>query len=229
MKKKRLVMIISSIVIIALIGGTYAAFTASTKTEHEVSTTKLGIKLHQDQDNLKDVIELSGFGDQDTTAGFSYQGVPGDTVEEKVWIENTETESCFVRVTVNRSWMEQKADGGFEKTFAEGIYPEEIEIRSDEGWYVVTDPEDPEVLYFYYKEAVPAGKLTTNVMNAFTILKGNYGVQNGNSNAYAGLAANIVFEAEAVQSYGAEEAMLAEWGVVAEISGDQLVGAPEFQ
>lgn len=231
MKKKKLAIIASGIAIIALIGGTYAAFTASTKTEHKVSTRDLGIELRQDEDKKGSLQakKLEGFGDAETTMGYSYKGMPGDIVDERIKVVNTKTESCFVRVTVNRSWMKQNADGEFEKTFEEGTDPEKIEIISDDGWYMITDPDDAEILYFYYKEAVPSGGATSNVMNAFSILKESGGEENGNSNAYAGLAANIIFEAEAVQSFGAEEAMRAEWGVVAEISNDQLDRAPEFQ
>ena len=225
MKKKRLAIILSSIAVIALIGGTYAAFTASTKTEHKVSTTELGIALKQKGDASKQTGKLAGFGDQETTGGISYKGLSGDMVEEKVWVENTKTETCFIRVTVNRSWMKENADGQFEKTFEESIDPKQIEIMSDNGWYVQEDPDDSEVLYCYYKEAVPAGKTTTNVMKAFSILKGN----DGNSNDYAGLAANIVFEADAIQSYAAKDAMLAEWGVIADIKGDEIISSPQFQ
>lgn len=225
MKKRRLAIILSGIAVVALVGGTYAAFTASTKTEHKVSTTELGIELKQEGDTSKQVQELSGFGDEKTVAGLSYKGLPGDTVEEKVWVKNTKTESCFIRVTVNRSWMKQDSAGNFEKIFGNEINPAKIEIASDNDWYSVVDPDDDEVLYFYYKKAVPSGGETTSVMNAFSILKGEI----NNSNAYAGLAANIVFEADAVQSFAAEEAMLAEWGVIAEINGEQLDGAPVFQ
>lgn len=232
MKNKKLAVIVSSIAVIALIGGTYAAFTASTTTKHKVSTKELGIELKQekgDENHSLKAEDLNGFGDAETTRGVRYKGMPGDVVEEKVWVENTKTEPCFIRVTVNRSWMKQNADGGFEKTFEDGIDPAKIEIISDDEWYMVTDPDDSEILYFYYKEAVLGGMPTTRVMNSFSILKESGGEENGNSNAYAGLAANIIFEAEAVQSAGAEAAMLAEWGVVAEISDNQLNGAPKFQ
>ncbi len=232
MKKKKLVIIVSSIAVIALIGGTYAAFTASTTTKHKVSTRDLGIALMQDEDIEDESLrteELNGFGDAETTKGYRYRGMPGDTVEEKVWVKNTKTEPCFIRVTVNRSWMEQNAAGGFEKTFEDGIDPAKIEINSDDKWIMVTDPDDAEIIYFYYKEEVPGGGFTTNVMNSFSILIESGGEENGNSNAYAGLATNLIFEAEAIQSAGAEEAMLAEWGVVAEISNHQLNRAPEFQ
>lgn len=225
MKKKRLAIILSSLAVVALIGGTYAAFTASTKTEHKVSTTELGIELKQKGDTKKQTEKIAGFGNQETTAGISYKGLPGDTVEEKVWVENTKTETCFIRVTVNRSWMKESKDGQFEKTFEDGVDPKQIDIISDNGWYVREDPDDSEVLYFYYKEAVPAGRPTTNVMKAFSILKDH----DGSSNDYAGLAANIVFEADAIQSYAAEDAMLAEWGVIADIEGDQITSTPQFQ
>ena len=226
MKKKKLFIIIAGLAMIALIGGTYAAFTASTSAVEKVSTDKLGIEIVQGKDQgQKGLTDISGYGDAKDAAGVSYKGTPGDEVAESVAVKNTENIDCFVRVTTNRSWMKESADGGAEKVF-DDVDPKEIRIAVNDDWFVAEDPDDSEVIYCYYKKALTAGA-TQEVMQSFSVLKND--IMGANSNQYAGLSANIIFEADAVQKAAAEAAMKAEWGVEADIQGDQLAGMPTFQ
>lgn len=226
MKKKKLYIVLSGLVMIALLGGTYAAFTASTSTVQKVSAKRLGIKIVQDNDTKqKGVTEIDGYADSGNVSGFSYKGNPGTVVEEQVGLENTGDIPCFVRVTINRSWVKERADGTAEKVF-DNVDPREIRITSDSNWFVQED-EDPEVIYCYYKYALEPGKSAEKVMENFSILKSDDVVKS--SNQYAGLAANILLEADAVQHVAAKDAMLAEWGVEAVIEGNQIVSMPQFQ
>ncbi|WP_133969575.1 hypothetical protein [Eubacterium limosum] len=212
MKKKRNILIVIAIIaIVAAIGSTMAAFVASTTTTKDVSAAELGIKIVQNGDTARDVKSLDTAGD--SKAGYQYAGMPGDTVRQQVAVKSDpNSKDSYIRVTINRSWQDK--DG--KKDFT--LSPEEIGIiRDNDSWLVAEDPEDPEVIYCYYTKKVGGDTQTESVMDSFTILKDKV---TENSNAYAGYSANITFEADAVQAEAGAKAMLAEWGIIAELDAE---------
>lgn len=220
MKKKRNILIVIAIIaIVAAIGSTMAAFVASTTTTKDVSAAELGIKIVQNGDAAKDVKSLDAAGD--SKAGYQYAGMPGDTVQEHVAVKSdANSKDSYIRVTINRSWMDK--DG--KKDFT--LSPKEIGIQCDSSlWLIEEDPEEPEVIYCYYTRKVEGDTTTENVMDRFTILQDKV---EENSNAYAGYSANITFEADAIQAEAAQKAMLAEWGIDPKFDADDnLTGYTE--
>lgn len=215
-RKKTIIIMISFATIVLLLGGTMAVFVAATPVKEEVSTTKLGIELVQTSDNQQSSAKSISSADG-KIEGFQYIGLPGDTVEEKIAVQNSENKDCYVRVTVNRSWIDENSKKIFEEQGA-ALYPEDIEITTmSSNWLVTTDPEDAEVMYCYYTKPLKAGTTTDNVMDSFSILKNKI---EENSNRYSKLATEITFQADAIQTTAAKDAMLAEWGVVTEIDAD---------
>ncbi|WP_195268130.1 hypothetical protein [Eubacterium sp. 1001713B170207_170306_E7] len=205
MKKKRNILIIVAIIaIVAAIGSTMAAFVASTTTQKDVSTARLGIKIVQDRDQDAKVKDLET--SSDSSASFQYVGVPGDTIGEKIAVQtDAGSKESYIRVTINRSWTDKDGKKDFK------LSPEEIGIlRDSSSWLVKEDPEEPEVIYCYYTKKVSGDTRTENVMDSFTILKDKV---TESSNAYTGYSANITFEADAIQAEAADKAMLAEWGI----------------
>lgn len=208
-KKKNILIAIAIIAIVAAIGSTMAAFVASTNTTKDVSAAELGIKIVQNSETgAKGVKSLNEAGD--SKAGYQYAGMPGDTVNEQVAVKSDpDSKDSYIRVTINRSWVDKEGKKDFK------LSPKEIGIvRDNDSWLVAEDPEDDEVIYCYYTQKVGKDTQTDNVMDSFTILKDKV---TENSNAYAGYSANITFEADAVQAEAGEKAMLAEWGIIAEI------------
>ena len=215
--KKKRITVVSCIAAAALIGATYAAYTASSgPIENRVSASGLKIEIEQKADKRKAEARKAEIRDD----GIHYTGgMPGDEVRGAVSVRNTESRPCYIRVTINRSWKNEDGTKNFD------VDPAEIEIiRAEEnGWLIEEDPEitgDPEVIYCYYKEMVPGGQSTSSVMEGFSLLKDSI---NGNSNQYHGLKAEITFSANAVQTTAAEEAMLAEWGIEADITKDGVL------
>ncbi|NZA36720.1 hypothetical protein [Eubacterium callanderi] len=221
MKKKRNILIVIAIIaIVAAIGSTMAAFVASTTTTKDVSAAELGIKIVQNGDkDAKSVKSLEAA--EGRKAGYQYAGMPGDTVRQQVAVKSdANSKDSYIRVTINRSWTDKDGKKDFK------LSPKEIGIaRDNDSWLVTEDPEDPEVIYCYYTRKVGGNAQTENVMDSFTILKDKV---TENSNAYAGYSANITFEADAVQAEAGAKAMLAEWGIMAELDAEgNLTGYTE--
>lgn len=223
MKIKKLAILISGIAIIAAIGGTYAAFVASSDPiTKDVTAPELGIMISQRIDEN----ELQTGSVTQTENGLLYTGgVPGSTIPQKVNVVSADRSTdCYVRVALYRSWWSK--DGTEKITDADKADPREIAVEtlSKEDWIIQEPEDDTEVIYFYYKKPIASGQETSNLMDSFTILKESI---KKNSNAYANLGVQIEFEADAVQKVAAKDAMLAEWGVIAEFDGDKLAGVTE--
>lgn len=215
MNKRRLAIILASIAVIALIGGTYAAFTAtSDPISKTVSTTKLKIDIEQSGDETKNYTIVND--------SIEYTNMSaGEEINSPVRIINSENTPCYVRVTIYREWFK----GQDKQTDTEKVNPAEIAVKTQStDWIIKEDTEDPEVLYCYYKTPVDGKDATTNVMDQLMVLEGG---QNKNTNAYADLSAQLTFEADAIQTGSVEKAMLAAWGVTASFDGDTLIDVAE--
>lgn len=208
MKKKIILLAIASIMAVGtIIGGTMAAYQASTDTRKTISTSSVDVGL-----------EFVG-ADVDESGLVVYESsdIKDGTVQERVRAVNEGERDIYVRVSVNKAWYKDN-----EKVFeSEGkeLNSNYIGIcTANEGDWIIQDADireggNGEVIYFYYKKPLKAGKPTSELMDAFTILKD----VNENTNQYSGLEARIRFDADAVQTTAARDAMVAEWGVYAEI------------
>lgn len=218
MKKKRLLIALASIAVIAALGGTYAAFVSSSDPVRKtVSASSLGIEIEQGEwkadpgqaEAVENGVVFSG-------------GVPGQEISGSIAVKNTEDQDAYIRVAVYRSWLD---DG--EKVTDGSLDVKEIEYGWEDAgtadqWIVQSDEEDPEVTYFYYKRPVRSGESTETIMDYFTILKRTI---DQNQNQYADKGVKLEFEADGIQTVAAEDAMLAEWGVVAQIDADGVLTA----
>lgn len=215
MKNKKIMITLMAITAIALMGGTMAAFTAVTNTTEKVSAARIGIEIVQQEDAKKKVQKSET--DQASLAELTYKGLPGDTVNEKVFVRNTEDRDCYVRVVFHRAWINEAGEKVFVaegKTGEKELKPEDIEITCLSGnWMITTDPSDGEEIVCYYRNILKAGESTDAVMDNFSVLKNNI---REDSNPYSGLSVKISYEADAVQTTEAAEAMLAEWGIMAQ-------------
>lgn len=201
----------------AALGGTLAAFVASSDTvTKKVSASSLGIAIQQKEWSAE-------HGKVETSEdGLTFSGgVPGVKANGGVKVKNTESQDAYIRVAVYRSWTEEG-----EKITDDAFDVTEIEYGWDtdasKKWIKVEDEEDPETTYFYYTEPVKAKASTENVMDYFTILKRT---MKENQNQYMDKGVKLEFEAEGIQTMSAEDAMLAEWGVVAEINENGVLTA----
>ena len=205
-------------VLLLVMAVTFASFYTSASTQEDVSTKTLDIALVQ-EGGVQEGGENGQImqGDGKTSGGIAYAGMPGAQIDERVAVRNDGSQDAYVRVIINRSWYR---DG----KKVPDIDPREIGIVTDTSgsdWFI-DDTSDPngEQVVCYYKRPLQPGAQTSNVMNAFTILADKL---TENSNKYAGLSTEIKYKAYGVQSIGDKEAMLAEWGVVANFDGNGVM------
>lgn len=219
MKKKIVLISIAALMVVAtMIGGTMAAFQASTSTQNDISTSELGIDLIQEtpkNTNNTRVPEKMDNG-EDEKSGFQYAGMPGDIVDERVYAKNSKDKTLYLRVTVNKSWVDQYG----EKNFDADANEIKIITNNTEDWFIQEGDEYGEVIYYYYKKPLKAGEETTNLMDQFSILAES---KQKAGNTYTHLASMITFEAEAIQETAAKQAMLAEWGIKPTFESDGIL------
>ncbi len=210
--KKILIPILIGVLLLVM-AITFASFYTSASTQEDVSTKTLDITLVQEGGENGQIMQ----GDGKTSGGIAYAGMPGAQIDERVAVRNDGSQDAYVRVIINRSWYR---DG----KKVPDIDPREIGIVTDTSgsdWFI-DDTSDPngEQVVCYYKRPLQPGAQTSNVMNAFTILADKL---TENSNKYAGLSTEIKYKAYGVQSIGDKEAMLAEWGVVANFDNNGVM------
>ena len=201
MKKKVLAVMVAVIVITSSVtGGTMAVYQASTKTDKTISTSSLDVKLN-----------IEGNVDDQGNVIFTPEDITGGRVSQRVSAINSGTKNQYVRVHVNKAWH----DGQKKVHERDGrdISNEYIGISTcnAQDWLIVNNEDNGEDTYIYYKKILKAGETTSDFMDAFTIFDDQF----ENTNAYSGLLVKIRFDADAVQTVAASEAMLAEWGVMA--------------
>lgn len=134
--------------------------------------------------------------------------MPGDVIEEPVAILNDESSDAYVRVKIYRYW----ADGDDNKSMTTQedpnyLDPEEIKFELSDDWLVFEGDEYGEVIYAYYTKPLAPGE------QALVLEQYSYLDNEVNNNQYADMIAHLNFYADAVQTFAAEDAFLAEWGV----------------
>lgn len=113
--------------------------------------------------------------------------VPGDTVEKIVNIDNIGGDA-FIRVSVEKQWTSDDLISELDTS--------NIQFEVLEGWQKIDD---------YYYVFVSAGETSPTFMESFTFVNGD------NDNDYQNLTANIIINAEAIQTRNG--AMESEWGI----------------
>ncbi|MEF9840833.1 MAG: hypothetical protein RR275_00070 [Lachnospiraceae bacterium] len=213
MKKKGVLIITAAVIMIATaIGGTIAYFQADTSVQSQITTSAIGVSLIQTADSNKQPVSI-------IQKGIAYSGMPMDIVEEEVKAENSNQKPIYLRVTVNKYWKDKDNKKNMDAD------PKEIRIETDEkaNWIIMDGDTYGEVLYYYYKKPLKGGEQTTPIMDRFTILNGTL----QNSNAYTDLKSVVEFDADAIQVVAAQSAMLAEWGIIADMKGDTIQSIKE--
>lgn len=210
--KKGIIAMLVCLALIGITGFSYAAIVSSTDTTKDVSTSNLDISLVQTSEGGQ------ATESEDGTIGFDYgKVVPGTTIDESMAVKaGISSKDSYVRVTVNRYWSKD----GQKSTNDDILDPTSIELKANSSdWIMVEDPDDLEVVYFYYRLPLSANQVTSNLVDGFTLLADG----TENSNKYSGYSSHIDFFAEGVQVLAGKDAMLAEWGVEATIGNNNEI------
>ena len=202
--RKKLLITAAAIILSAgsITGGTMAVYSAATHTDKTISTSSIGVSLNiaDDGGNVADSGKITS-----------------QRVVQKVSAQNTGGKPQYVRVKVDKQWLDSDSQTVVTQRNGEELNTVYIGIsyvNTDDWIYAEsTDDNGGNAGYLYYKDVVYPGDSTSDFMDAYTIL---YGV-NENTNAYSDLSVKVDYNADAIQTVAARAAMLYEWGVVADI------------
>lgn len=204
MKKRKVGLLGLAIVVIVAIGiiGTTLA-EPITRTHNKVSAGSLEMDLMVD-----------GSVAEETTVEDAI--APGEKIDKTVEVRNTGNQDMYIQVAVNKSWRTAEGEPDTEADLDEI----KLMLNENSGWKLLEEFSDSEVTYFYYETPVKAGETTSSLMNSYSVLEEN---KEKNSNAYAGKQVILDFDVDAVQAVGGADAILAEWGLEADLSEDGTI------
>ena len=121
-----------------------------------------------------------------------------DTIEKRVSVLNSGEKAQYVRVKISKdNWVN-------------------INLINKDDWIVPDNRTDSENVYVYYNKVLNPGERTPELMDSIIL----FDSKSENTNKYSGKTININWDAEAVQTVAAGDAMLTEWGVEAELGDD---------
>jgi len=207
-KNYKILLIIVGLILIGVgvTGGTYTYFrTESSPAQNQVNTKSL---------------ELALVGDVETE-GIVYTDelVPGGIIKKEVAVQNTKDLPMYVRVVLYKYWM----DVNEERTKANKDYQaitEDIYICGTTSDWIIGEGDEDEQLILYYKKVLQPGETTSSFMKSIELTDAF-----GNTLENRGIGIEI--EANGVQIYSAQEAMMSEWGVMPEFSDTELINVKE--
>ncbi len=194
MKRKILIAAVLVIVIASLSLGTLAYFTGSTIAHNVITSGNIGITLVEKTKNGDTLVDFPADG---------ISGVmPGTDVSKIVTVENVGSGTAWIRVKVTSQLTGANGEA-LPDSIARGDGT--IDVMSfaiGEDWTKSGD-------YYYYKNPVPTGSATTALLEVVTFAK-----EMGNE--YQNCTANLIVEAQAVQTANNGETVLAAQGWPAE-------------
>ncbi len=206
MKKMVLMCIAGGLVLITMIGGTFAAFQAnSSQGSSHITTKDLDIYLSEKGSGIQGLKEYrSG----------AVKAVPGNRIDENLVISSSASPhyDSYVRAIVYKAWGKTDQNGVFQKSFDDTLDTKMIKIvpENENDWIIFE--EDSETITMYYKQPLSeAGVTETTKLIDEIILSMELG------NEYADKSFVIEASADAVQAIGGTEAIKSAWGVDAHL------------
>lgn len=216
MKKMKIIAVLGAAAIAVLIAGTavanFQSDTVKASQNLDMKSLSVGIDVEQDFEGMT--------------------AFPGQQLVESLNVENTADTDVYVRVVI-KGYLTNE-DG--EKIF--GYFPEyesqvvrgtmDHELKAvklpildvdlgealAKGWIVSSQDNEETVLY--YTQPIAAGDTTPNVFSSVTLAK-----EMGNE--FEGMGMTVSVKTEAIQASLAEQAMLAEWGVLPTIDENGVI------
>lgn len=200
--KKKIGLIAVAVLLIALVyQGTMAVFQGSTNVKTKLNTASLGVSIVQNDDVTNEAKDHITFDN----------ALPGANINHDLKVRNTKNEDVYVRVTLTKYWEDKNNEKLVEAN------AKMIELVSQwNDWIVVDDGANSnnEVMYFYYKKPLKTNEISTSFLESIICSK------ELNDKAYANYQIKVDVEVDAIQSIGAEDAILSEWGMFASFDGN---------
>lgn len=225
MKKKLVLMSIAAVLIIStVVGGALARseVAADGAAQNKITLGNLAIDLvGMETVKAEDGTGLPGVIEEDA--------LPGAVIaDQNVQVKNAGEYDLYTKVTIKKYWGTYE-NGEFKKDFALDSNLIEVNVADSGDWIVPAGEsfidENGEEMVLFYVHPMSAGDLTSNLL-------GEIRISSEADNSYAHKAILITVEADGVQKSAgdtsvAADAMLNEWGLVAELDGDTLVSVGE--
>lgn len=198
MKKKYILMgVAAALITTTIIGGSLAAIQVN------------GEDVRQDINTRSLSIELTGSG---TAEGNLYleNAMPGGVIEKDIKIENTADTPLYARVTIRKYWGDYGL-GSIELTKDYSKDTDKISLEVNGEWLEDKNASDGgETSVYYYRKPIEPGTEPVDILKSLKL-------DADLDNSYADKGIGLEVEAEAVQTYAAQDAMLSEWGIWADI------------
>ncbi len=201
MKKRILLMgVAAALVTTAFIGGSLAYFQAgSGSVQQQINTKTLNISL---SDSVSGEPLIIG------------NAMPGEIIDldHKYTVKNTGNTALYVRVTVSKSWGDYKDDVFVKMHDKDDTL---MQLKTGNEWYIMENNDgNEENVYLYYRKPLKTWEETSSILQDLEVAETL-------TNAYTDKGIQLEIEAEAVQASSVssvcQDAILAEWGIWAEI------------
>lgn len=201
MKKIIMMVTVAFLFIFLVYQGSMAFFHAETEVGAKISAGKLGINLIENSTH-ENATKIEG--------GYRYSKImPGAMLDNTAYIENAKDNTLYVRVTAEKFWINKDGEklSDLDASFIE------LYTKNPSDWIIIDDAENSnsEIMYFYYKYPIVSGEKTSNVLDSIQISS------DLTDKDYRDLQIHLQLFADAVQSYAAQDAVLAEWGIEFEL------------
>ncbi len=216
MKKMKIIAVLGAAAIAVLIAGTavanFQSDTVKASQNLDMKSLSVGIDVEQDFEGMT--------------------AFPGQKLVESLNVENTADTDVYVRVVIKGYLTNEDGEKIFgylpeyESQYVRGIMDHGfkavklpiLDIDLGEalamGWIVSSQDNEETVLY--YTQPIAAGDTTPNVFSSVTLAK-----EMGNE--FEGMGMTVSVKTEAIQASLAEQAMLAEWGVLPTIDENGVI------
>lgn len=151
--------------------------------------------------------------------------VPGKVYTENLSVTNSGSIDSYVRVTLYKSWMDQK--GNKVTTLSPDLI--KLDGLGQNGWAIDESASTEERTVLYYTGIVPAGGSTPSLTNTISVdnsiadkvekIEGADGTITYKYK-YDGYSFHLEAEVDAVQTHSAEDAIKSAWGVDVNVAED---------
>lgn len=190
-KKRTIVSLIALLGCAFAVSATLAWFSDSDETKNRIRMGEFGIDVIESSNNPDATVSEEGIV-------YNEPVVIGQEKSKIVDIKNTEELDAFIRVTVEKVWLDDQGN------IVNDRDPDKIVIRGiDDRWiYKATDEIGKS--YYYLKEPLKADQ-TVNLFNSF-IIENNF-ESSEETMSYANLKSKIIITTNAVQADDGENAV----------------------
>ncbi|MEG0275631.1 MAG: TasA family protein [Coprobacillus sp.] len=198
-KKMALIMLGFGLIMTITVGGTYAVFQADGEAvTTQMTTTSLDISL----EGSRSQIQFDNL-------------VAGQPISKQLSVKNTKETPLYTRVTIKKYWLNANNEKDFDASSSQ------IKLNyNQKEWLRASNDENGEEVVLYYKNALAQNQKTENFLESIVVPK-----DLGNADQGKKFALDI--RVDAIQAYNVKDAMLNQWGVLANVDQNGLISKIE--